>query len=192
MKLIDQWNELQALIEQKEQEFINQQEGLPAEFYEVTPNGQLITKPVVKVVHSNYDQYVNFPGKGPRREDLQKLQSKYYNLMLDKKHLRFLYDKYNGYGLEKVDNIRLFIDKHLAEAKAKEITDRIAEEEKLLSGGDHERCQRCRKVVPKSQIVNHTIIGRSRNAFGKAVVTQTPMKFCSGECAGCEQMSREG
>jgi predicted DNA-binding WGR domain protein len=192
MKLIDQWNELQTLIEKKEQEFIAEQRGLPTEFYEVYPNGQLNVKPVIKVVHSNFSQYVNFVGKRPSREDLQKLQNKYYTLVLDEKYLRFRYDQYNSYGMDQVDNKRLFIDRSLAEAKAKELTDRIAEEERLLSGGDHDRCQRCRKVVPKAQILNSTIIGRSRNAFGKAIVTQTPMKFCSGECAGCEQMSREG
>lgn len=201
MKLIDQWNELQTLIEQKEYEFVNQQEGLPTEFYEVYPNRQLNIKPVVKVVHINYDQLVNYSGKKPGRDDLRNLQSKYYNLLLDKKHLRFRYDQYNGYGLEQVDNTRLFIDKSMAEAKAKEITDRITEEERLLAGDDHDRCQRCRKVVPKSQIVNHTIIGRGRKQVfnswkgkyeDKACVTQELMKFCSGECATHEQYSREG
>lgn len=201
MKLIDQWSELRTLIEKKEQEFIDQQEGAPTDFYEVTPNGQLNTKPVIKVIHVNPDQYVNFSGKRPNRDDLRNLQSKYYNLVLDAKYLRFRYDAYNSYCLDQVDNIRLFTDKSLAEAKTKEITDRIAEEERLLAGGDHDRCQRCRKVVPKAQIVNHTIIGRGRKAVfnswkgryeDKAVVTQEPMKFCSGDCAGCEQMSREG
>jgi hypothetical protein len=192
MKLIDQWNELQALIEQKEQQFIDKQEGLPSEIYEVSYNGQLTVKSVLKVIHVNSKQYVNFVGKRPNREDLQRLQSKYYNLELDKKHIRFRYDQYNSYGFEEIDNKKVFIDRSLAEARAKEITDRIAEEERLLAGGAHDRCQRCRKVVPKTQIITSTIIGRSRNEFGKAIVTQTSMKFCSGECAGCEQMSREG
>lgn len=192
MKLIDQWNELQTLIEKKEQEFIDEQKGLPTEFYEVTPNGQLYERRVVEVIHVNNDQYVNFSGKRPNREDLRNLQSKYYNLVLDAKYLRFRYDEYNSYSLEQVDNKRLFSDKSLAEAKAKEITDRIAEENRLLAGGDHDRCQRCRKVVPKTQIVNDTIIGRGRNAYGKSIVTQTAMKFCSGECAAHEQWSREG
>lgn len=201
MKLIDQWNELQTLIEKKEQEFIDEQKGLPTEFYEVTPNGQLNARPVVKVIHVNSSQYVNFIGKRPSQEDLRKLQNKYYTLVLDEKYLRFRYDQYNSFGIDQVDNKRLFIDRSLAEAKAKEITDRIVEEERLLAGGDHDRCQRCRKVVPKTQIVNHTIIGRGRKAVynswknryeDKAVVTHEPMKFCSGECAGYEQMSREG
>lgn len=192
MKLIDQWNELRTLIEQKEQEFIDQQQGVPTVFYEVTPNGQLSAKPVIKVIHVNPDQYVNFSGKRPNRDDLRNLQSKYYNLVLDAKYLRFRYDVYNSYCLGQVDNIRLFIDKALAEVRSKEITDRIAEENRLLANGDHDRCQRCRKVVPKAQIITSTIIGRDRNAFGKAVVTQTPMKFCSGECAAHEQWSREG
>lgn len=192
MKIIDQWNELQTLIEQKEQEFISQQEGLPTEFYEVYPNGKLNVKPVLKVVHINYDQYVSYSGKKPSRDDLQKLQSKYYNLLLDEKHLRFRYDQYNGYGLEQIDNVTLFIDKSVAEIKAKEITDRIAEEERLLAGGGYDRCQRCSKVVPKEQIITSTIIGRDRNAYGKAIVTQTPMRFCGGECAAHEQWSREG
>lgn len=192
MKLIDQWNELRTLIDQKEQEFIDQQEGLPPVFYEVTPNGQLAAKPVLKVIHVNPDQYVNFSGKRPNRDDLQNLQSKYYNLVLDTKYLRFRYDVYNSYCLGQVDNIRLFLDKSQAEARSKEIIERIAEENRLLSGGDHDRCQRCRKVVPKSQIITDTIIGRGRNASGKAIVTQTPMKFCGGECAAHEQWSREG
>lgn len=56
----------------------------------------------------------------------------------------------------------------------------------------HVACGYCHKQFPESQKVHHTIIGRSRDAFGRACVTQEPMVFCSGQCAGNEQMAREG
>ena len=192
MTLQKKWDEIKGLIEERTEAFISSRKGLPTIIYEVTPNGQMIEKPVVKIIHYNNDQRLYFTGKKPNREDVKRIESIFCNLVFDEKFLRFRYDEYNSYSMEQINTYNLFLDKAHAEAKAKEITDRIAEEERLLAGGDHDRCQRCRKVVPKTKIVNHTIIGRSRNTSGKAIVTQTSMKFCSGECAGNEQMSREG
>lgn len=62
-------------------------------------------------------------------------------------------------------------------------------------------CSYCRKQYPITQKVSRTIIGRDRKQVwnswkgryeDKACVTQTSMDFCSGQCAGYEQMSREG
>jgi hypothetical protein len=192
MTLQKKWDEIKGLIEERTEAFISSRQGLPAVIYEVRPNGQLIEKPVVKVIHYNDAQRLYFTGKKPNREDIKRIESIFYNLVFDEKFLRFRYDEWNSYNMEQIKAYNLFLDKDEAEAKAKEITERIAEEERLIAGGDHDRCQRCRKVVPKSQIVTDTIIGRSRNAAGKAVVTQTPMKFCGGLCAAHEQMSREG
>jgi hypothetical protein len=149
--------------------------------------------PVLKVEHINYDQWPYYSGKKPTREDVRKIESIYYNQICDAKYLRLVYDNAgNHYDLKRIEEDKyLFLNKCDAEKLAKEINDRIKHEEHLLANG-HERCQRCRKVVPANEIVPHTIIGRSRNAFGKAIVTQEPMKFCSGTCAGHEQMSREG
>lgn len=191
MTLQKKWDEIKGLIEERIEAFIISRKDLPAVIYEVRPNGQLIEKPVVKVIHYNDGQRLYFTGKKPNREDIRRIESIFYNLVLDEKYLRFRYDEYNSYSMEQIKTYNLFLDKEPAEAKAKEIIDRIAEEERLLANG-HERCQRCRKVVPKSRIITDTIIGRSRNAFGKSIVTQTPMNFCSGECAAHEQMSREG
>jgi hypothetical protein len=201
MTLQKKWDEIKRLIEERTKAFISSRKGLPTIIYEVTPNGQLIEKPVVKVIHYNNEQRIYFAGKKPSREDVKRVESIFYNLVLDEKYLRFRYDECNSYNMEQINMYNLFLDKSQAEAKCKEITERIAEEERLLSGGDHDRCQRCKKVVPKSQIVSHTIIGRGRKALfnswknryeDKAVVTQELMNFCSGECAGNEQMSREG
>jgi hypothetical protein len=201
MTLQQKWDSIKKLIEEKTESFILSIPNLPTVIYEVLPIGKLIEKPVVKVIHYNNDQRLYFNGKKPNRGDVIRIESIYYNLILDEKYLRFRYDECNSYDMEQIKTYNLFLDKVQAEAKAKDITDRIIEEQILLSGGAHDRCQRCSRVVPKSQIVNHTIIGRGRKAVynswknryeDKAVVTQEPMKFCSGECAGNEQMSREG
>ncbi len=62
-------------------------------------------------------------------------------------------------------------------------------------------CGYCRKQFPLAQKVTSNIIGRGRKQVwnswkgrmeDKACVTTTMMEFCSGTCAGNEQMSREG
>ena len=193
MKLIDQWKQIELAIEKKQQAFIDQQEGLPTVIFQVQHNGVLKEIPVVKVIHLNYNQRVYYSGKRPTKEEIRMIQGIYYNLVLSKEFIRLQYDNYNSYSMKEIeDNKMMFLVREPAEKLSKEITDHIAEEERLLAVGNHERCQRCRKVVPKSQIIVDNIIGRSRNAFGKAIVTQTPMKFCGGQCAAHEQMSREG
>jgi hypothetical protein len=66
---------------------------------------------------------------------------------------------------------------------------------------NHTACCYCRKQTPNDQLIESTIIGRGRkqtwnswkNRYeDKACVTQEKLKFCSGQCAGNEQMSREG
>jgi hypothetical protein len=202
MTLIEKWEKIQTLIDQKQQDFIDKLGGLPTVFYQVMHNGLLKEIPVVKVVHINYDQVPSFSGKRPSKDDIYKIQSIYNNLIFDAKFIRLRYDQHNSYSLKQIEEDKmLFLDRNAAESLSKEITDRIAEEERLLAGGDHERCRRCEKVVPISQMQTHTIIGRGRKQVwnswkgrydDKAVVTQEPMRFCSGECAGNEQMSREG
>jgi hypothetical protein len=202
MTLQKKWDEIKGLIEQKTEEFVKSLTGLPTMVYEVGYNGQLKEIPVLGYEHLNSQQLPYYQGKKPTREDVRKIESVYYNLVLDRKFVRYKYDQYNSYSQQWIDdNPRLFIDRTEASRLAKEISDRIAEENSLLAGGDHDRCQRCRKVVPKAQIINHTIIGRGRKAVynswknryeDKAVVTHEPMKFCSGECVAHEQMSREG
>lgn len=66
---------------------------------------------------------------------------------------------------------------------------------------NHTACCYCRKQTPNDKIIESTIIGRGRKQVwndwkkryeDKACVTQDKLKFCSGTCAGNEQMSREG
>lgn len=66
---------------------------------------------------------------------------------------------------------------------------------------NHTACGYCGKQTPDDKLVHDTIIGRGRKQVwnswksryeNKACVTHEPMKFCSGTCAGNEQMSREG
>jgi hypothetical protein len=66
---------------------------------------------------------------------------------------------------------------------------------------NHTSCSYCRKQTPNDNLIESTIIGRGRkktwnswkNRFeDKACITEEKLKFCSGTCAGNEQMSREG
>ena len=62
-------------------------------------------------------------------------------------------------------------------------------------------CGYCGKQTADSELIERTIIGRGRKEVynswkkryeSKACVTETKMKFCSAQCAGNDQMSREG
>lgn len=65
----------------------------------------------------------------------------------------------------------------------------------------YEPCAYCKKQTPINQLIQHRIIGRGRKQVwnnwkkryeNKACVTEANLKFCSSQCAGNEQMSREG
>jgi len=65
----------------------------------------------------------------------------------------------------------------------------------------HTACAYCRKQTPNENLVQKVIIGRGRKRVfnnwkgryeDKACVTEDKLLFCSGNCAGNEQMSREG
>lgn len=64
-----------------------------------------------------------------------------------------------------------------------------------------EKCQRCGKEVEATRVVTVNIIYRDREMkwdswkkkmVSKAVVKSKAMRFCSGECAHCEQCAHEG
>lgn len=95
---------------------------------------------------------------------------------------------------------RFLLSRDSAEKELIRLTEEKENEEHLLANG-HTACGYCRKIVPDSQIVTHKIFGRGRKEVwnswknryeSKAYITETYMKFCSGTCAGNEQMSREG
>jgi hypothetical protein len=65
----------------------------------------------------------------------------------------------------------------------------------------YQPCAYCGKQIPINDLISKTIIGRGRKQVwnswkqrneDKAYVTEQKLKFCSGKCAGNEQMSREG
>lgn len=65
----------------------------------------------------------------------------------------------------------------------------------------YQACTYCGIQTPINEMIEETIIGRGRNSVWnsrkgkfeyKACITKEKMKFCSGKCAGNEQMSREG
>jgi len=82
----------------------------------------------------------------------------------------------------------------------------LKEESERLKGiyapkENHTACGYCGKQTPDDKVVTSTIIGRGRKEVwnswkgryeNKSCTTHEQMKFCSGTCAGNEQMSREG
>lgn len=85
------------------------------------------------------------------------------------------------------------------ESDLKEESERL--KELFAPKENHTACGYCGKQTPNDKLISSTIIGRGRKEVynswkgrweSKACVTHEPMKFCSGDCAGSEQMSREG
>src|SRR5688500_5293543 len=104
MTLQQKWDNIKRLIDEKTEAFVDSLTGFPTVIYKVNPSGELVEMPIVKVVHINYEQLPSYSGKKPTREDLRKIESVFYNLVLDEKFIRFRYDQYNSYDLKQIED----------------------------------------------------------------------------------------
>jgi radical SAM protein with 4Fe4S-binding SPASM domain len=181
--------------------------GLPKEFYQVVPAGSVVTYEITgAIIYTGF-----YENEKPTKKDIEAINNlrlcfPSYSKADIYLHYKYTYGDNNAYasGSQKETDFLKYgfiLDHEQALAKAKEITDLRTHEDQLLSNGDYVRCEKCRKVVLKTQSIKHNIIGRGRkqtwnswkNRYeDKACVTTTLMTFCSGQCAGNEQMSREG
>lgn len=178
--------------------------GLPDELYKVVPAGRVVTYKVTgALIYTGHYQ-----NQKPTKKDIEAINS--FRLSFPEYKFEDIVIQYTSVG-EKYNsssgvraNImyeEFFKTLDHAQAKADEVKAIADDKAAKLATGDYIECKYCRKVVLKSQSVNHNIIGRGRKPVwnswknryeDKACVTQEVHAFCSGQCAGNEQMSREG
>lgn len=200
---LDKWNFYKAIIDSRENNYIQSEtKDIPKVVYEVAPIGT-IKKLVITGARYNNGKY--FGLNSLKNRDI--LEIKAYaeaNPIFERKNIIIGYEydlgTSNGISGFSIDKLSNYLTKEQAEAKSLEIIEKNKQEEILLQNG-HTRCRYCKNIVPDSEIVKRKIIGRGRknvwnqwkNRFDyKAIVTEEMMNFCSGNCAGNEQMSREG
>ncbi len=196
--LLEQWNHYKSIIDTREQKFVDEVLALskliPEKLYYISPNGSIQVKDVSKIYYSS-GKYFSF-NKRPTKVDVQLIKDFSeinYEFSID--NIQTVYTEIHSYGKSsgaiKFSELKKFLSLDEAKIKSEEVLSKIAEDNLKLQN-DHSRCGYCRKVFPNNEMVKDTIIGRGRDSFGKACCTKEPMIFCSGNCAGNEQMSREG
>jgi hypothetical protein len=209
MKLIDQYNHIKDLINIKEQEFVDEffkNENKPEVIFSISGwKGGIIEKKVTGFraldIVNGYQPSIN--GLKPTKKfiaELLEYQSKYTPsvLMLDYEETSNGYKssgaiRYHEIGTVKQKNTSFNREK--LEPILQEMIQKYAPKE------GHFACSYCQKQTPNEQKVTHKIFGRDikqvwnswKNRHeSKAYVTEKYMDFCSGTCAGNEQMAREG
>jgi len=191
--LLEKWNFYNDIIKSREDLYIkNTVKDIPEFVYEVWGiNGNIRELKITGVSYSNR-QYFGF-NKRPTKKDVEKIRlfaDAPYTFNSD--NIIFHYqEKYKtgggctgGFSLK---DISKYLTKEEAEIKAAPIYEKFNSDELLISNGTHIRCERCRKVVDNKDVVHYKII--SIATYGHAGRNG---KFCSGTCAGHEQMAHEG
>ena len=167
------------------------------EFIEVSPNGTITVSECTGIRYSDTNvSYWHHYGKNPTTKEVEEIEAVAngeINFSMSK--IYFGYHRFSKWGagttgshslLEIDTHPMLFTDKKLAEELSIELKNKLAQEQEKIDAGTHERCQRCGRLTETNQIVQHLIFGGAQRGM------KTMMRFCSGTCAGHEQMSREG
>lgn len=193
---LDKWNYYKSIIIDKEQEFINSvlPDPQPKILYRISPRG-LIFEYIVDKLTYKPNESMYYSGKKPTRDDVQRLKlysESNIDFQIDK--IMICYYRVDGttktssadlWGKIKDDNSITFY-KEIADKKSQYLTDQMVLENNLLKNG-YIKCAYCCKVVLDSESVTHTIISYAN--YGKA---GKKCKYCSGTCAGRDQMAHEG
>ena len=195
--LKQRWDVAKAKIEKAEKDFIDSYQGDKyTEFFEVRQNGDVVVSKVINILYSE-NRLTFWLGlkERPSTQQVEQIELVADNpINFKEENIRFQYktqypDHYvsGSYSLIQIDTYpMLFTDKKLAEELSIEIKNKLAQEQEKIDAGTHERCQRCGRLTETNQIVQHLIFGGDQRGM------KTMMRFCSGTCAGHEQMSREG
>jgi|GEM_PF-7001434 hypothetical protein len=208
MKLIDQWNELQLILEQKEEDYLTEffkENVKPTELFRLY--GWVIGIIQIEVVKFRTREkmkkrpWIDKIAKKTDVAELKRFIDAYipnevlveYKFTTDGKYTSTSAVSYDEIGVGDKPNISF--NKELLEPILAEMMAKYAPRE------NHFACSYCMKQTPNEQKVTSNIIGRGRKKVwnswknryeDKACVTTTSLEFCSGVCAGNEQMSREG
>lgn len=144
--------------------------------------------------------YPPYLDKGKRPTNLLVIQLAEY-LEIIQKCEKSIYVGYKEFGSGAYNYFDILVEKGIA-FQASELEQESKRRNELYAPREgFTACQYCRKQVPTESMVEHSIIGRGRKQVwnswrnqyeSKSCVTTERMKFCSGKCAGNEQMSREG
>jgi hypothetical protein len=200
--LLQRWEELETKIATFKEAQINrffETNFKPEKLYLCSQIGEIKEFPVIKF-NVKYEG-VRLPChylKRPTTVDVEGLNSYYEEIQNAKPIILVGYKTdYGAEGSEAYDKINgtFAFEPSYLEERAKELKELFAPRE------GYSPCRYCRKQVPTDSLIEETIIGRGRKTVwnswkgiyeNKACVTKERLKFCSGQCAANEQMSREG
>lgn len=194
--LLEKYRHYEAIITKREDDYVYATiKDVPNAVYQIAGRFNIVELRVTDVkYHSGKNFWFN---KKPTRKLVEEIAAwAKADCQFNPENIRIHYTQKFGEstvsGTFKYLELSNYLTKEQAEEKSQTNRAIFEAEEALISSGSHFRCQRCTKVSAKEQMVKGNIIGRSRDRFGKACLTDEPMIFCSGQCAAHEQMSREG
>ena len=195
--LKQRWDAAKEKIDSRIKGFLNSYDGERfKEFIEVSPNGTITVSECTGIRYSDPNvSYWHHYGKNPTTKEVEEIEAVAngeINFSMSK--ISFGYRRVNKWGaltgshslLEIETRPMIFTNMKLAEELSVEIKNKLAQEQEKIDAGTHERCQRCGRLTETNQVVQHLIFGGTQRGM------KTMMRFCSGTCAGHEQMSREG
>lgn len=196
----DKWNELQVLLDQKKDNYFN-------DFFTKNPEPKFIYKATVSEIKAiPITRFKLRCDNEPRvwdkvtREDLKKLREFIDDFENLNKEIGCCYTEDHGtYKCSGAEGYyKVIEDKRMSfnESDLMEIQKQL--HEKYAPRDGYKPCAYCGKQVPEDDLVSHQIIFQnsrpdpcSRSGYRKFVDKKTNL-YCSGECAGYDQMAHEG
>jgi hypothetical protein len=186
--LLDKWNYYNDIIKFREKEYVEKTiKHIPEYVYEIWGiNGNIKELQITEVIYNNR-KYFPFNTK-PTKKDVEKIRlfaETPYEFSTE--NIIFNYRNGSSLGGFSFKNIGKYMTKEQAEEAVRPIVEKYKADELLINNGTHTRCERCRNVVENSSVVHYKIV--SIATYGHSGRNG---KFCSGACAGHEQMAHEG
>ena len=155
------------------------------------------------ISYKNGFRFKPYYAKSPTRKDLEDLMQYFESAKTSDFVVRInildQHEKYNSHWSTLYHEVNEV--KYLAFNEADLINLSVLNKEKYAPREGYAPCCYCGKQILSEKLITKTIIGRGTKKVwnswkgqyeNKASVTQESLKFCSGQCAAHEQMSREG
>ena len=190
--LLEKYRHYEAIIKEREDDYVYATiKDVPNSVFQIWGHGNIKELKVTDVKYHN-KKYFGFDKRPNKKlvEEIKAFAELEYTFLPNNIYVH--YSTSDCRGTFEYLKLSEYLTSEQAQEKSKAMKDAFNADEKLVNDGTHKRCQRCRKTVLISEIIKDTIIGRSRDAFGRSCLTHEPMIFCSQTCASHEQMSREG
>ena len=206
--LLEKWNALEGQLKLIKSNILDnylKSNNIPKyeQIYEVDRLGNITSKNVIKysVLFELDGRFKYTPSyeKRPTKKDLESLQNYIdniynYDIVL---YIDYRYDNCSGsYKYNDIIN-----SEHMSFCES-DLFEKAEKNKELYAPKEgYSPCAYCGKQVKTESMISAKIFGRDRKQVwdswkkryvSKAYVTEHYLKFCSGKCAGNEQMSREG